>query len=234
MRNGRDQLKRSRSIEEIERVAAEEDEIERVAAEEDLVSLGDSFSIKSPKTAEARTSPITELVPHRSALTLSAIVSSKPIDSPQYSSEEDGSDEEAAVETSETEIEEEIESTRVSPTKKRKNRFRDTGAESRKKRLLCQRSTEKYRDLEEEMKSYIQSMCNSSFTALGLEMSEKFKENVNLEIARVAQDMKQKLKITTVAMVVVGAIVGIWTSRLSEQVSVIGCLSFEFDGFKIA
>ncbi|CDY22865.1 BnaA01g35540D [Brassica napus] len=52
----------------------------------------------------------------------------------QYSSEEDGSDEEAAVETSETEIEEEIESTRVSPTKKRKNRFRDTGAESRKKR----------------------------------------------------------------------------------------------------
>ncbi|KAH0918008.1 hypothetical protein HID58_025668 [Brassica napus] len=44
------------------------------------------------------------------------------------------------------------------------------------------------------------------------EMSEKFKEKVNLEIARVAQDMKQKLKITTVAMVVVGAIVGIWTS----------------------
>uniref|UniRef100_A0A0D3BJM9 Ubiquitin-like protease family profile domain-containing protein n=1 Tax=Brassica oleracea var. oleracea TaxID=109376 RepID=A0A0D3BJM9_BRAOL len=90
----------------------------------------------------------------------------------QYSSEEDGSDEEAAVETSDTEIEEEIESTRVSPSKKRKNRFRDTGAESRKKRLLCQRSTEKYRDLEEEMKSYIQSMFNSSFTALGLEVRE--------------------------------------------------------------
>ncbi|CAN6896355.1 unnamed protein product [Brassica oleracea] len=90
----------------------------------------------------------------------------------QYSSEEDGSDEEAAVETSETKIEEEIESTRVSPTKKRKNRFRDTGAESKKKRLLCQRSTEKYRDLEEEMKSYIQSMFNSSFTALGLEVRE--------------------------------------------------------------
>lgn len=35
MRNGRDQSKRSRSIEEIERVAAEEGEIERVAAEED-------------------------------------------------------------------------------------------------------------------------------------------------------------------------------------------------------
>ncbi|CAN6898112.1 unnamed protein product [Brassica oleracea] len=90
----------------------------------------------------------------------------------QYSSEEDGSDEEAAVETSETEIEEQIESTRVSSTKKRKNMFRDTGAESRKKRLLCQRSTEKYRDLEEEMKSYIQSMFNSSFTALGLEVRE--------------------------------------------------------------
>ncbi|KAG2287801.1 hypothetical protein Bca52824_047405 [Brassica carinata] len=91
------------------------------------------------------------------------------IDMQRNKFEEDGSDEEAAVETSETEIEEEIESTRVSPTKKRKNRFRDTGAESRKKRLLCQRSTEKYRDLEEEMKSYIQSMFNSSFTALGLE-----------------------------------------------------------------
>ncbi|WZZ89270.1 hypothetical protein YC2023_117849 [Brassica napus] len=49
----------------------------------DLVSLRDSFSSKSPKTTEARTSPITELVPHRSALTLSAIVSSRPIDSPQ-------------------------------------------------------------------------------------------------------------------------------------------------------
>nr|VDD18269.1 unnamed protein product [Brassica rapa] len=90
----------------------------------------------------------------------------------KYDWKEDGSDEEAAVETSETEIEEEIESIRVSPTKKRKNRFRDTGAESRKKRLLCQRSTEKYRDLEEEMKSYIQSMFNSSFTALGLEVRE--------------------------------------------------------------
>ncbi|KAG5376367.1 hypothetical protein IGI04_040963, partial [Brassica rapa subsp. trilocularis] len=209
----------------------------------DLVSLRDSFSIKSPKTAEARTSPITELVPHRFALTLSAIVSSKPIDSPQgdvfpsistsgnfkdvitdaefvracemkdervdliidmqrnkydwskhvwayketvkpfqYSSEEDGSDEEAAVETSETEIEEEIESIRVSPTKKRKNRFRDTGAESRKKRLLCQRSTEKYRDLEEEMKSYIQSMFNSSFTALGLERRRSF--HLRLRVVR--------------------------------------------------
>ncbi|KAF3492557.1 hypothetical protein DY000_02052939 [Brassica cretica] len=90
----------------------------------------------------------------------------------QYNSEEDGSDEEAAVETSDTEIEDEIESTRVSPAKKRKNRFQDTGAESRKKRLLCQRSTEKYRDLEEEMKSYIQSMFNSSFTALGLKVRE--------------------------------------------------------------
>ncbi|KAG5378390.1 hypothetical protein IGI04_026232 [Brassica rapa subsp. trilocularis] len=163
----------------------------------DLVSLRDSFSSKLPKTTEARTSLITELVPHCSALTLSAIVSRKPIDSPQgdvfpcistsenfknvithaefaqpsemkdervdliidmqlNNSEDDGSYEEAAVETSDTEIEDGIEITRVSPAKKRKNRFQDTGAESRKKRLLCQRSTEKYRDLEEEMKSYIQ------------------------------------------------------------------------------
>ncbi|CAN6917655.1 unnamed protein product [Brassica oleracea] len=44
------------------------------------------------------------------------------------------------------------------------------------------------------------------------EISEKLKEKVDLEFARVAQEMKQKLKIATVAMVVVGAIVGIWTS----------------------
>ncbi|CAN7118114.1 unnamed protein product [Brassica rapa subsp. narinosa] len=44
------------------------------------------------------------------------------------------------------------------------------------------------------------------------QMSEKLKEKVDLEIARVAHEMKHKLKIATVAMVVVGAIVGIWTS----------------------
>ncbi|CAN6861618.1 unnamed protein product [Brassica oleracea] len=44
------------------------------------------------------------------------------------------------------------------------------------------------------------------------QMSEKLKEKVELEIARVAHAMKHKLKIATVAMVVVGAIVGIWTS----------------------
>ncbi|KAH0858675.1 hypothetical protein HID58_086936, partial [Brassica napus] len=43
-------------------------------------------------------------------------------------------------------------------------------------------------------------------------MSEKLKEKGDLEIARVAHEMKHKLKIATVAMVVVGAIVGIWTS----------------------
>ncbi|KAG2251001.1 hypothetical protein Bca52824_081137 [Brassica carinata] len=42
--------------------------------------------------------------------------------------------------------------------------------------------------------------------------SEKLKEKVDLEIARVAHEMKHKLKIGIVAMVVVGAIVGIWTS----------------------
>ncbi|CAN6928783.1 unnamed protein product [Brassica oleracea] len=44
------------------------------------------------------------------------------------------------------------------------------------------------------------------------EMFEKLKEKVDLEFARVLQEMKQKLKIATVAMVVVGEIVGIWTS----------------------
>ncbi|CAN6831464.1 unnamed protein product [Brassica oleracea] len=52
----------------------------------------------------------------------------------------------------------------------------------------------------------------SEIVRVEAEMSEKLKEKVNLEFARVAQDMKQKLKIATVAMVVVGAIVGLWTS----------------------
>ncbi|KAF8106040.1 hypothetical protein N665_0148s0027 [Sinapis alba] len=61
-----------------------------------------------------------------------------------YSSEEYGSEEEEAGETT----------------------------ESRKKRLLCQRSTKKYRDLETEMKYYIHGLLKSSFTALALEVRE--------------------------------------------------------------
>ncbi|KAG2307083.1 hypothetical protein Bca52824_026831 [Brassica carinata] len=82
------------------------------------------------------------------------------------------SEEAEAGETSETGVEEEVETAHVSPAKKRKNQYQDVGAESRKKRLLCQRSTDKYRDLEEEMKSYIQGMFKSSFTALGLEVRD--------------------------------------------------------------
>ncbi|KAF8114413.1 hypothetical protein N665_0038s0037 [Sinapis alba] len=89
-----------------------------------------------------------------------------------YSSEEDGSEEEEAGETSENEMEVEEESIHVSPTKKRKNKFQDIGAETRKKRLLCQRPTEKYRDLEAEMKSYIHGLLKSSFTSLALEVRE--------------------------------------------------------------
>ncbi|XP_048634039.1 uncharacterized protein LOC106448113 [Brassica napus] len=88
------------------------------------------------------------------------------------SSEDDGSKEEEAGERSDCGMEEEIETAHVSPAKKRKNQYQDIGAESRKKRLLCQRSTDKYRDLEESMKSYIQGMFNSSFTALGLEVRD--------------------------------------------------------------
>ncbi|KAH0903581.1 hypothetical protein HID58_043084, partial [Brassica napus] len=80
--------------------------------------------------------------------------------------------EEEAGETSDCRMEEEIETAHVSPAKKRKNHYQDIGAESRKKRLLCQRSTDKYRDLEEGMKSYIQGMFKSSFTALGLEVRD--------------------------------------------------------------
>ncbi|CDY15413.1 BnaC04g42100D [Brassica napus] len=88
------------------------------------------------------------------------------------SSEDDGSKEEEAGERSDCGMEEEIETAHVSPAKKRKNQYQDIGAESRKKRLLCQRSTDKYRDLEEGMKSYIQGMFKSSFTALGLEVRD--------------------------------------------------------------
>ncbi|KAF8106655.1 hypothetical protein N665_0136s0027 [Sinapis alba] len=87
-------------------------------------------------------------------------------------SEEEGSEEEEAGETSENEMEVEEESIHVSPTKRRKNKFQDIGAESRKKRLFCQRSTEKYRDLEAEMKSYIHGLLKSYFTALALEVRE--------------------------------------------------------------
>ncbi|KAH0885466.1 hypothetical protein HID58_061562, partial [Brassica napus] len=80
--------------------------------------------------------------------------------------------EEEAGETSDCGMEEEIETAHVSPAKKRNNQYQDIGAESRKKRLLCQRSTDKYKDLEEGMKSYIQGMFKSSFTALGLEVRE--------------------------------------------------------------
>ncbi|KAG2243408.1 hypothetical protein Bca52824_094754 [Brassica carinata] len=82
----------------------------------------------------------------------------------ENSFEEDGSDEEDGGETSENEMEEEIEITPVSIARKKKNKFKDTGAESRKKKLLCQRTTEKYRDLEEEMKSYIRT-CLSLYCA---------------------------------------------------------------------
>ncbi|WZZ14747.1 hypothetical protein YC2023_107836 [Brassica napus] len=212
-----------------------------------------------------------------------------------------------AGEASENEMEEEIESTHVSAATKRKNKFQDTGAESRKKRLLCQRSTEKIENLTrgEVLSSQtahaapasypshfatpastgdagatpastgdagatpasthalasdstraraptanpasthtsapatshrrapapscsgaptlshtcgpassakIRSQTKCEMVRVEHEMSKKLKEKVDLEIARVAQEMKQKLKIAMVAMVVVGAIVGIWTS----------------------
>lgn len=44
------------------------------------------------------------------------------------------------------------------------------------------------------------------------EMSHKLKEKVNLEITRVEKEMKKKLKIVTVAMVIVGAVMEIWPS----------------------
>uniref|UniRef100_A0A0D3CR47 DUF1985 domain-containing protein n=2 Tax=Brassica TaxID=3705 RepID=A0A0D3CR47_BRAOL len=83
------------------------------------------------------------------------------------SSEDDGSKEEEAGERSDCGMEEEIETAHVSPTKKRKNQYQDIGAESRKKK-----------DLEEGMKSHIQGMFKSSFTALGLEVRDLIEDRV--------------------------------------------------------
>ncbi|CAH8385299.1 unnamed protein product [Eruca vesicaria subsp. sativa] len=52
----------------------------------------------------------------------------------------------------------------------------------------------------------------SKMVRVELEMYEKLKETINLEMERVAQKKKQKLKIATMAMVIAGAIVGIWNS----------------------
>ncbi|KAH0859327.1 hypothetical protein HID58_087588 [Brassica napus] len=117
------------------------------------VSLRISFSINSPNTTAARTSPITEALASPIWNILSQLYFKQ--------TNRDFSD---------TSTFSEIETAQLSPTKKRKNQYQDIGAESRKKRILCQRSTDKYRDLEEGMKSYIQGMFKSSFTALGLEV----------------------------------------------------------------
>ncbi|KAG2292981.1 hypothetical protein Bca52824_039650 [Brassica carinata] len=58
----------------------------------------------------------------------------------------------------------------------------------------------------------VMEKVNSEMVRVEHQMSEKLKEKVDLEIARIAHEMKHKLKIGIVAMVVVGAIVGIWTS----------------------
>ncbi|CAH8354324.1 unnamed protein product [Eruca vesicaria subsp. sativa] len=85
------------------------------------------------------------------------------------SSGEENTEAEEDVETSENEMEEETESAAAPVARKRKKWFQDTGVQSRKKSLLSQRSAEKYRELEEEMKSYIHGMFKSSFTSLALD-----------------------------------------------------------------
>ncbi|KAH0858087.1 hypothetical protein HID58_086348, partial [Brassica napus] len=185
------------------------------------------------------------------------------------------------TETSDTEIEDEIESTRVFPAKKRKNRFRDTGLEVREvieyrfikleEKILSSQtqggapantqtlgadpfwtpyaaaaatapasvsarapvptpaSTEAPASVST---SGLAPSCSAAYApyhsrasatahiggpANATKTRPQTKDDVvfalcNIIIARVAQEMKQKLKIATVAMVVVGAIIGIWTS----------------------
>ena len=63
-----------------------------------------------------------------------------------------------------------------------------------------------------KLEERVMENVKSEFARVEHEMSQKLKEKVNMEIARVETEMKQKLKIAAVAMVVVGAVVGIWTS----------------------
>ncbi|CAH8387689.1 unnamed protein product [Eruca vesicaria subsp. sativa] len=84
----------------------------------------------------------------------------------ESSSEGDVSEQEKVGETSENGEEEEVESTHLSAKRKGKREFKDVGADSRKKRLLCQRSTDKYLDIMVEMKSYIHGLFKSSFIEL--------------------------------------------------------------------
>ncbi|CAN6826935.1 unnamed protein product [Brassica oleracea] len=63
-----------------------------------------------------------------------------------------------------------------------------------------------------KLEERVMENVKSEFARVKHEMSQKLKEKVNMEIARVETEMKQKLKIAAVAMVVVGAVVGIWTS----------------------
>lgn len=52
----------------------------------------------------------------------------------------------------------------------------------------------------------------SEFARAEHEMTQKLKEVVNLEVARVEKELKKRVKFATMAMVVVGAIVGIWSA----------------------
>ncbi|KAH0873172.1 hypothetical protein HID58_070534, partial [Brassica napus] len=200
----------------------------------DHVSLRISFSSNSPNTTEARTSPITEARPFPIWNILSQlyfkqtnryfsvclslddcfmIKSSMNIDCcdcicflVHCSQTPRAFQEEEAGETSDCGMEEEIETAHVSPAKKRKNQYQDIGAESRKKRL-CLRF--EVRDLIEDRFTKLEQTILSSQSQIGV---PAYTQTHDLEFARVSQEMKHKLKIATVAMVVVGAIVGIWTS----------------------
>ncbi|KAL0644737.1 hypothetical protein Bca4012_043027 [Brassica carinata] len=120
----------------------------------------------------------------------------------EYSYEEHGSAEEEAGEASPNEVEEEIESTPVSAAIKRKNKSEPSAFTT----------PVTYFRPEIFNRPSLNNIDDPEMVRVEHEMSEKLKEKVYLGFARVAQEMKQKLKIATVAMVVVGAIVGIWTS----------------------
>ncbi|CAH8332527.1 unnamed protein product [Eruca vesicaria subsp. sativa] len=65
---------------------------------------------------------------------------------------------------------------------------------------------------EHEMTQKLKEVVNLEVARVERELAEKVNEKVKIEYVRVQNKMKKKVKLETMAMVVVGAIIGIWTA----------------------
>ena len=99
-----------------------------------------------------------------------------------------GSEADKSVDHTDVVADEETSSVKVAGKGKRK--FLDEGAETRKKKVLCNRSAEKYLTFGHETKSFIEGLVHSSISSLGdilraqmASMESMFKERIgNMEI----------------------------------------------------